>query len=507
MYARTKEIPPGSGNYYAYMVSGHRDQDDNNKVKQEVEEYLGKVSSQDPPEEELMEFEKYREWKESKEEEKEDDLEDLRPTEIAPEGVLVHVYDSDTLSYLEEDADKEKAKEVIKFFSDISNEEMLERIDSISFSPEGGGTTDVGGTTAGEYSSKRNQITIYGAGQDFDVESKKETIAHEAAHAMFHSLTDTISKDFPEEIEEKTEDLKLKKQEKMIEFAEKKKDELIHGSDYSEAKLEKEEFREATSLFKSISMRDPGDIVLEEKYAKELEKKLPKFSELGIVEREDLKEETESGTLTFYPEEIQEEIKNPVNFLEENIEHISELGEKDIEKSKEYKRTREEIKDLIRDFAWYSFEEKPISHYSGKYLNKLKSRDYDKLNINMEEKIKELQEGSYTLEKLHDYDEKPASFLDFVFGEYDVKRFVNENFAESFAKLKEGNILKGISKGKPKKKTGEELEEKFTKPTYIEENGETKKIDKELSGTKKTLLKIVEKAYDTELSEHGFFEE
>ncbi len=39
VYKRVKEIPPGSGNYYAYLVKGVRK---NGKVKQEIVKYLGR---------------------------------------------------------------------------------------------------------------------------------------------------------------------------------------------------------------------------------------------------------------------------------------------------------------------------------------------------------------------------------------------------------------------------------------------------------------------------------
>ncbi len=528
MYPRTKEIPPGSGNYYAYLVSGHRDKDDNNKVKQEVEEYLGRVSSENPTETELMGFEKYREWKESEEEEKEDDLEDLRPTEIAPEGVVVFTHGENEEG---ESPPEKKVKKLTKFFADISDEKILERVDSIYFKGWSGGTTPVGGSTAGEYSSDKNQITLYDLGGDFDLEQKKGTLAHESAHALFHNLTDTITNEFPEDVQEKAEDLKTKKQKLMISFASDKKDELVSKIE-DEGILTgdeewKEELREASTLFEKIARENPGSVVLEEKYAKELEKKLPKWSEKGIIEEDELEEDVFGlasdfqGNITFYPEEIQEEIKNPIPFLERNMDIIPDLKEEDIKKSKEYVEEKEEIKDLIRDFAWYSFEETPISSYSENYLDRLRNRNYNTLDIDMEKKVEELEEGDYTIEKLHEYDEKPASFLDFVFNVPNVKRYINENFAVSFERLtgktmesfreenewveKEVPIIKEFLKEEPEIDTGrtkERLGEEFSRLRYIEG---TKTLE-EQTKTKETLLKIFEKAYGTDLSEYGFFE-
>ncbi|PTD94484.1 hypothetical protein C9439_02115 [archaeon SCG-AAA382B04] len=40
VYVRVKEVPPGSGNYYQYLVKGERD---GGRVRQKVLQYLGKA--------------------------------------------------------------------------------------------------------------------------------------------------------------------------------------------------------------------------------------------------------------------------------------------------------------------------------------------------------------------------------------------------------------------------------------------------------------------------------
>lgn len=46
VFVRTKEIPPGSGNYYAYRVRSYRNNE--NKVRQEIIKYIGPVSEKNP---------------------------------------------------------------------------------------------------------------------------------------------------------------------------------------------------------------------------------------------------------------------------------------------------------------------------------------------------------------------------------------------------------------------------------------------------------------------------
>lgn len=53
-YIRTKQIPPGEGNYYKYLVKGSREGD---KVKQKVLQYLGRAESQGDRDLEEADFE------------------------------------------------------------------------------------------------------------------------------------------------------------------------------------------------------------------------------------------------------------------------------------------------------------------------------------------------------------------------------------------------------------------------------------------------------------------
>lgn len=556
-FVRTKEIPPGSSNWYAYRVKNYRDE--NGEHQQEVLEYLGPVGSEEPSKGEVKELI--------------EEKEKPSPEEILPESVSLTV---------EGEPPEETVRGLSEFFSNISNETIERRVNDIYITSESADRkAKTGGTLAGSYLSHKNRIKLYDVREEKDVLDKgknfrRDTLLHEATHGMFYDLidrgiqsffdygirTEEGENDLPiSRVKSGVETVKEKKKEAVKDFAKRKRTEIeeeieelenIEGvglsheewKEYEDEKLEeiehdddeeeidmlrrkekmrhrKTDLENLKSNLKSIEEgffeRNLKNVKNRLKTQKESDKERPLFEKIA---EEEFKGETEEGEIGFQFEEFEKIKSDPVSFLEGNIELAEETSKEDLEKVKEKKKENLKAREKIEELTKVSIQEGALTEYSSKYENMLTSDDpEDNIDENLEEAVMESIEElknkrkEFKPKEVKNWQEEPWGLFKLVEKHDRLKRFVNENLAVAL----EETMRKSIESTDPEDRKGEGIlveeliseegdrevsEERLKKDLrqaltkgYLEEDSDFKQK------TGKTVLGIMEDEWNLDLEE------
>lgn len=535
VFVRTKEIPPDSGNWYAYRVKNYRDE--SGEHHQNVVEYLGPVSDKDPSEEEIQELI--------------EEKEEPSPEEILPKSVSLT---------LGGEPPEETVRDLSEFFSDVSNEFIENQVDELYITSEKRGKkTKVGTSTGGLYSS--GKISLFQVDEDANTYYTQKTLLHEMGHGVFHGLKDRADEveniGVPKELEASALHIRRKKGKELIDFAEEKKEEIREElGEFGYGVRNEEEYEKRKKKLE----QGEHDITWEIKDLEKLKKRRQKYEELyeleellfdlsyGNVERtgfyerakrldekkkefeaidkyfdeEELKTEVGGKTLDFRPSEIVKSEEEPLEFLEENLKHRESIEKEEVERAKKRIEEGEKARDILNKFAFETFREGGLTSYAKKYQKTLKKNleESEKpIKEDIQETISNLEEGE--LEVVNPYPEihEDYDLFDMMAIDYDFKRAINENLAESLGEL----VRRSIEYDEPEKigesreKVGENLlikelisdkENRGLSEETIKEDLEStykwKPIDDDWEKnlkTGKTVLEIIGDKWDVDLEE------